>query len=113
MRPATFVLSLLPLTVSLSACDEPHPDTPEVSSAPTVALRIPYELYGVPGPWWRDNASQEDFDGDMWSCRTVSKQARHTAASEVRKEVAYRAFLDCMTEHAWTRGYPRRTESAG
>lgn len=88
-------------------------DTPDVSTAGPIEVRVPYELHGIPGPWWRDNASQADFDRDMWTCRTESKQARADATPETRKDVAYRAFLDCMTERTWTRGYPPPIDSAG
>ena len=99
---ATCCCLLVPL---LSACGETPADLPDVAAAGS-GVRVPYDLYGIPGPWWRDDATQADFDRDMWTCRTESKRARAQASSETRKDVAYRAFLDCMTGHAWTRGYP-------
>ncbi len=109
MRPFMIACSLLGLATQVAGCD----DTPDVSAAPPVAVRVPYDLYGVPGPWWRDNASQTDFDHDMWACRTESKRARSTATPETRKDVVYRTFLDCMTDLTWTRGYPQPAGSAG
>jgi hypothetical protein len=88
------------------ACGDLGDATLDVSAPPPVAVRIPYELHGIPGPWWRDNATQGDFDRDLWACRTESKRSRQGATSETRKDVAYRAFLDCMTRLAWTRGHP-------
>ena len=109
MRRFTIASSLLVLATQMAGCD----DTPDVSAAPLVAVRVPYDLYGVPGPWWRDNATQTDFDRDMWACRTQSKRARNAATPDTRKDVAYRSFLGCMTDLAWTRGYPKPAESAG
>lgn len=109
------VLALvLPLPVALG-CGERQPD-PAVSTAAAsaqAAVRIPFELYGHPGPWWRDDASQAEFDQDIWQCRTESKRARADAPSEARKDVAYRAFVDCMAAQAWHRGQPPREEAAG
>jgi hypothetical protein len=102
MRPYWIFCSLILAAISLASCGA----QPEVSAAPPMAIRIPFELYGVPGPWWRENATQSDFDRDMWTCRTESKRARSAATPETRKDIAYRAFLDCMTGMAWTRGYP-------
>jgi hypothetical protein len=103
---------MLPLLLlSLVACGLPA-ETPDVAAAPLATIRIPYELYGTPGPWWRDDATQSDFDRDMWACRTESKQARAAASGATRKDVAYRTFLDCMTGLAWTRGYPPAEESS-
>ena len=115
MRTAILVLVLLAVSLPVLSCDgSPNEiDIPDVSGAPAVALRIPYGLYGVPGPWWRDNATQVEFDKDIWKCRTDSKRARDLSSSQSRKEVAYRVFLDCMTQHAWTRGEPPRIGSAG
>ncbi len=109
MRSSLIACGLLVLVTGVAGCD----GTADVSAAPTLSVRIPYELYGVPGPWWRDNATQTDFDRDMWACRTESKRARSGATPETRKDVAYRSFLDCMTAMAWTRGYPPAVESAG
>jgi hypothetical protein len=94
------------------ACSESR-ETPPVAAAPRVGLRVPFELYGVPGPWWRDNATQLDFDGDQTLCRERSKQARSAADAETRREVGYRTFVDCMGELAWTKGYPPRSEPVG
>ncbi len=109
MRSSLIACGLLVLVTGVAGCD----GTADVSAAPTLSVRIPYELYGVPGPWWRDYATQTDFDRDMWACRTESKRARSGATPETRKDVAYRSFLDCMTAMAWTRGYPPAVESAG
>ena len=109
MRPSFIACSLVVLVAMAIGCE----DTPDVSAAPPFAVRVPYALYGVPGPWWRDNASQTDFDHDMWACRTESKRARSSATPETRKDIAYRSFLDCMTDLTWTRGYPPAADSAG
>lgn len=95
--------SLLLLALA-AGCGEPRADTPQVAAAPV--LRQPFELYGHPGPWWREGAVQTDFDVDVWNCRTESKQARQEAPKAERKDAAYRSFLDCMSGRAWTRGYP-------
>jgi hypothetical protein len=105
--------ALIALT-ALPACSaEPGSSSPAVAAVSPVAapppefrVRIPYSLQGVPGPWWRDNAMHADFDVDQRGCRKVSSQARKEAASDDRNDAAYRAFLDCMTRHAWTRGVP-------
>jgi hypothetical protein len=97
---------LLLIGLGLLGCEDRGANRPDAASSPAPTLRIPFELYGVPGPWWRNNATQADFDRDMWTCRTESKQARSGATPETRKDVAYRAFLDCMKRLAWSRGYP-------
>lgn len=93
----------------LTACSrEPEPTQAEEPAEPArrdFALRIPYSGHGYPGPWWRDNAMHEDFDDDQAACQTASKAARK-AATENRRELAHRAFLDCMHERGWTRGAP-------
>ncbi len=119
------LLALAALAASLLAvtgCSEPRADTPPVVSAPPPSsttpgsgmdeLAIPFELYGHPGPWWRNGATQVDFDRDIATCRTASSRAREQAASGARKDAAYRAFLECMGEHAWTRGHPPRSQAS-
>lgn len=113
MNSAPRALLVLAITSLLAACDPAQTETPDVAGTPPIAVRVPFELYGVPGPWWRDNATQSDFDADMWACRTESKRARNRATSDTRKDVAYRTFLDCMSSHAWTRGHPPRDQAAG
>ena len=102
---ANFVLVLVVSLPVLSAgCEEP-PAPPPAVAAPA-ALRVPFELYGHPGPWWRDNATQGEFDGDIVGCRAVSRSARDAAPKEARKDAGYRSFLECMMSRGWTRGQP-------
>jgi hypothetical protein len=106
-RRALALAAVLGLAAGAWGCGErPAAEETPVSSAADVAVRVPYELYGHPGPWWRDNATQDDFDRDIWECRTESKRARNEASSENRKDVAYRTFVDCMGDLAWHRGHP-------
>jgi hypothetical protein len=110
------LLLLLASVLSGLGCDEPSSSRAEiaaVSAAPPLSLRVPFELYGVPGPWWRDNATQQDFDSDQKQCRDLSRRARDEADPETRRDGGYRAFVDCMGELAWTRGYPPAPEPVG
>ena len=103
-HPLTALLTSLPLLALAAGCGEPRVEVSPVSAAPLI--QQPFELYGHPGPWWREGAAQTDFDTDVWDCRTESKRARQEAAKAERKDAAYRTFLSCMTGRAWTRGYP-------
>lgn len=84
--------------------------------APTVdplPMRIIYQKYGFPGPWWRDQATSPDFESDLKVCRTQSKAARKTAPNGASpSEVAYRSFLECMEGLRWTRGFPPARDTA-
>jgi len=102
------------LCVLVGCGEEPQPTVPAPVEAPAepaprdFALRIPYSERGLPGPWWRDNAMHEDFEDDQVACRAVSKEVRAAATSGNRRELAHRAFLDCMVERGWTKGDPPR-----
>lgn len=70
-------------------------------------MRVTFSSDGIPGPWWRDNATQPDFDRDLRMCRNRSNAARRDPGEGTdAHDAAYRAFLDCMDALAWTRGFP-------
>jgi len=102
-----------PGCIALLACSaEPEPAQHEVSLAGDFAVRIPYSKYGYPGPWWRDNAMHEDFEGEVRACRERSSAARQETQGD-DKDAAYRAFLECMQELEWTRGQPPPRDQPG
>ena len=81
----------------------------ESTPAPTAAAPQPvaaFSVYGLPGPWWRAGAGQEDFDQESRECRRVSSEARARPGGLDPSDAAYRAFLDCMLGHGWNRGAP-------
>jgi hypothetical protein len=79
------------------------------SASPADAAAPPasaFSVYGLPGPWWRAGAAQDDFDQDSRECRRASSLARAAPGGLDPSDAAYRAFLDCMLGHGWTRGTP-------
>ena len=76
-------------------------------SAPVPERPSAFVVEGVPAPWWRKGAGRTDFEVDLRTCRDRSAAARKSA-SEDPPDAAYRAFLTCMGELAWTRGAPPR-----
>jgi hypothetical protein len=87
---------------------EPPPPPPAAAAPPASA----FSLYGLPGPWWRAGAGQDDFDRDSRECRRASSEARAQPAGLDPSDAAYRAFLDCMLGHGWTRGTPPEATGA-
>jgi hypothetical protein len=82
---------------------------PPPSGGSTAAAAPPapaFSVYGLPGPWWRAGAGQEEFDQESRACRRKSSEARALPGGLDPSDAAYRAFLDCMLEHGWNRGAP-------
>jgi hypothetical protein len=82
---------------------------PSASSAGAAAVAAPpaaFSVYGLPGPWWRAGAAQEDFERESRECRRQSSEARAQPGGLGPSDAAYRAFLDCMLGHGWNRGTP-------
>src|SRR5262245_64499956 len=82
-------------------------DTSDAGAPPAeIALAEPrvFELRGAPGPWWRDGATQPDFDAGSRACLARSREARGRTAPDARADAAYRAFLECMEQGGWRRG---------
>jgi hypothetical protein len=121
MHSAKAILGII-LLCAVAACgEEPrrgrgdstshHPASVDAAPLQSIAVRVPFSVSGVPGPWWRDNAMREEFQIDQKSCRAVSAEARVAAPTDDRKDAAYRAFLECMAERNWRRGYPPKPEA--
>jgi hypothetical protein len=92
------------LTVLAPGCDERGaPGTPAAELALAETPRA-FELRGAPGPWWRDGATQPDFDSASRSCLARSGEIRRRTAPDGRADAAYRAFLECMQQDGWRRG---------
>ena len=82
---------------------------PPPSAGPSAAAAQPaaaFSVYGLPGPWWRDDAGQDAFDRESRECRRASSEARAQPDGRDPSDAAYRAFLECMLGHGWNRGIP-------
>lgn len=106
-RCAALVIPAI-LGLVFAGCSAQESALAAVVSAPPQSTRPGvFSGEGLPGPWWQRGASRDDFDRDQRSCRARSTEARDRAVED-RSDAAYRAFLDCMVELAWTRGAPPR-----
>jgi hypothetical protein len=74
-----------------------------VETAPPSQIPQAFERVGVPGPWWRRGATREAFDVEHRVCLARSREARTAAAGGDPADAAYRAFLECMAQHSWSR----------
>jgi hypothetical protein len=90
--------------VSLAGCGP----SPEEGRAATQSPPTPrsFNVYGLPGPWWRLGAAPAQFERESRQCRRRSSAARGEADGVDPHDAAYRAFLDCMADARWTRGLP-------
>jgi len=79
-----------------------------VEAGPPPGTRLVFQRDGVPGPWWRDGATQEMFDAEHRICLARSREAR---AGADPADAAYRAFLECMQQRSWSRGLPPRSST--
>jgi hypothetical protein len=95
------------IAIFLASCSEgtSHGEIADVAAPAPAAPSAFNGGDGVPGPWWRHGASREEFNSDLVDCRGRSVEARSNA-SEDPPDAAYRAFLACMSELAWSRGAP-------
>ena len=92
--------------VASAGCGGADGESPEIAAPPAVQVPLAFSFEGIPGPWWRERATRSDFDADLRTCRDRSSLARETAVADERLDKAYREFLTCMQELAWTRGHP-------
>ncbi|MDJ0865478.1 MAG: hypothetical protein QNK03_05160 [Myxococcota bacterium] len=109
MRPPLGVLLLVSAALLAGGSARVPAARAEASTPAPFSVRVPFNKYGYPGPWWREGATSRDFDRDLETCQDESTAARETSPADIDpREVAYRSFLDCMQRLDWTRGYPPR-----
>lgn len=92
------------LTVALS-CESKVTAPSDASSEQTLGPVV-HNAFGIPGPWWRADATPGAFDADLATCRSASSAARKRPGESDPLDAAYRAFLDCMDARGWQRGTP-------
>jgi hypothetical protein len=91
-------------------CGTGDPSRP-VQAGPPPGERLIFQREGVPGPWWRDGATQEMFDAEHRVCLARSQEARTDASGANPADAAYRAFLECMRQRSWSRSLPPRSST--
>ena len=88
------------------SCGSASDDAMPVDAGPPPPATLVFHRDGVPGPWWREAATQELFDAEHRVCLARSREARASAGEDGRADAAYRSFLECMKQTGWTRGLP-------
>ena len=90
LRPSPRRCSAQVLLLALAAALACDGATGPTAEAPEPAARVVRTAFGLPGPWWRAGASNEQFEADVRGCREVSTRARREAAGSDPAGVAAR-----------------------
>lgn len=105
MIPSLRSLARVAVALALLGCGD-APRGERVEAGPPTSRPAVYERDGVPGPWWREGATEEMFDAEHRLCLARSREARGEAGADRAADAAYRAFLECMQQQSWQRGLP-------